>query len=409
VCHTAESAIDFVRANEFNLVLLDIGLPDASGLEVLQQIRALRSDTAVIMFSGIDLMDTAISALRLGARDFLRKPCDPAMLEQMVDRALGEVEKNKKLRWTAEQLERSERLHRFLVEHSPDLVYILDAEGRFSYLSNAVRQFVGCDREALLGHSYEEIIDPADRAVANGAVNERRSGEHTSKNCELKLMRRGSADAAAPPIVSVSAIGLYERIDSQTPGQLFVGTYGVMRDITHLKNAQADLAKRAFYDELTGLPNRSLMFERLNLALAHARRARLSVSVLFLDLDGFKSVNDSFGHAAGDALLCALGDRMRPVLRADDTLARYAGDEFTVLLMDADLPKAQVVATKLIAILRAPFASNGLMFKVSASIGLAVFPDHAIASVDLIAQADRAMYAAKARGGDQMCVAGSGD
>ena len=158
----------------------------------------------------------------------------------------------------------------------------------------------------------------------------------------------------------------------------------------------------AQYDQLTGLPNRALLSDRLQLALARAQREQLQLALLFLDLDKFKQVNDTLGHAAGDLLLQLVAERIQQCLRAMDTVARFAGDEFVVLLEDFRSPDhAAMIAEKIRKALNQPFDIQGQSQRVLPSIGIALYPQHAADSQQLLHQADNAMYLAKKNGGNR--------
>ncbi len=174
----------------------------------------------------------------------------------------------------------------------------------------------------------------------------------------------------------------------------------MVRDITERKIADEKLKRLALYDSLTGLPNRTNFFEKLEFSLAHARRNKLIVALLFIDLDGFKEVNDSMGHAAGDHLLKEVAHRLQDYIRESDIVARMGGDEFTIILNNLKSPEeAMLVSKKLIETLSQPVVyDNRLISEIGASIGIAIFPDHSQTGDGLINEADSAMYRAKAAG-----------
>lgn len=165
------------------------------------------------------------------------------------------------------------------------------------------------------------------------------------------------------------------------------------------REAEERLKQQALVDDLTGLPNRRLFSDRLTQSVAAARRQNRPMALLYIDLDGFKLVNDSLGHAAGDLLLAAVGQRLRSRVRESDTLARIGGDEFALILNHISAQQdAHMVAESLLQALVAPFAAAGHELVIGASIGISTFPDHGGKSEDLLQQADSAMYAAKLSG-----------
>ncbi|HTB33345.1 MAG TPA: EAL domain-containing protein, partial [bacterium] len=194
-------------------------------------------------------------------------------------------------------------------------------------------------------------------------------------------------------------------VEASTRACLFQGDPAhvtALRDITRRRNTEEVVRRQAWYDALTGLPNRILFLDRLEHALSQARRSGRRLAVLFLDLDRFKRVNDSLGHAAGDQLLQLVAERLQTLLRKSDTVARLGGDEFTVLLEDAALEAdAMAVGRKLVSVLSEPFNIMGQEVHIGTSVGAAFFPDHASDGERLIKLADMAMYRAKESGRGQ--------
>jgi len=185
--------------------------------------------------------------------------------------------------------------------------------------------------------------------------------------------------------------------------------YAFVRDISERRRGEEQLTFMAYHDPLTGLANRTLAKQQLDHALARARRYGGSAALMFIDLDDFKLVNDRLGHAIGDRVLAAVGDRLRDALRESDVLARQGGDEFLVVLADLKgdpSQGAENVARKLVEALARPFVITEHELRISASVGIAVFPDDGADTEALLRHADLAMYRAKAAGGGQRVAAG---
>jgi diguanylate cyclase (GGDEF)-like protein/PAS domain S-box-containing protein len=179
----------------------------------------------------------------------------------------------------------------------------------------------------------------------------------------------------------------------------FLGYRGVGRDVTDVALARERIASLAYSDPLTGLANRASLVPSLDQAVQRARRRNAKLAVVFLDLDGFKQINDLYGHDAGDGLLVDLAGRLRQHLRASDLIARLGGDEFLVVLEEvADLAPVETVAKKLLAEAERPYSIGGRPATVTASIGISVFPDDAADTGALMKHADTAMYSAKQAG-----------
>jgi diguanylate cyclase (GGDEF)-like protein len=181
----------------------------------------------------------------------------------------------------------------------------------------------------------------------------------------------------------------------------------MLEDISDRKEAEADLVHKTLHDALTGLPTRQLFLQRL----LHARSERLltgsGVAVLFVDMDGFKEINDSLGHHAGDELLIAVAGRLREAIRPGDDVARYGGDEFLVLAAEVDsVAHATQLAWRLANTLRAPFSVAGELVRVTASVGIAFSSDPREEPEELVRKADAAMYVAKQRGSNRVAVFG---
>ncbi|HJV35790.1 GGDEF/EAL domain-containing response regulator [Geomonas sp.] len=403
-CDTGGEAISILKSREIDLVLLDINLPDISGLEVAEWITSGKIPTSVIMVSADNSIDSAIRAMRSGAVEFVRKPSELEEIRFRVDNALQRRYLERSHLLIAARLEQSERMHRFLVEKSPDLIYTLDPDGRFTFTNDRFESLLGYSRDELMGCKYTTIVHEEDIPMATYAFMERRRDHRATTNLELRLKckKNPQRNLESQQVVAIlSAIGIYETKEKKRDLQAvcYAGTYGVARDITERKIAEETINFQALHDQLTLLPNRRLFKDRLELAMAQSRRNGKMVAVMFLDLDRFKRVNDTHGHTEGDELLKKVAQRLQKCIRASDTLARQGGDEFTFLLPDLLQPEgAEVIAGKIMEELKEPFAVAGQEFHVMASIGIAVYPRDGDTADQLLKHADIAMYEVKANG-----------
>lgn len=407
---TVGEAITTLKAQTFDLILLDYRLPDATGLTVMEWLCDAERSETVIIVSGEASPDAAIGGLRRGAHDYLQKPYHPDQMRRAVDNALRKTELERANERMRHQLEESGRLHRHLIEHSPDLIYTLTPEGRFAYVNLRVESLLGFRRDDLIGQHYEMVLWPDDHRQSHDAFRERRTGARAAANVEVRLRRHPAADGGhehAIPYITVmlNAMGMYSHSkDGNVLQPRFLGTYGVARDISDRKHAEELIAYQAYHDQLTQLPNRALFQDRLELAMAQAQRRGATLGVMFIDLDRFKLVNDSFGHTEGDKLLRAIASRLKNCLRRGDTLARQGGDEFTALLPDLSSPEdAATIAGKILQELREPFPVAHTEFRATVSIGIALFPRDGNSAEALTQHADIAMYKVKSRGRNNAC------
>ena len=398
---SGQAAIAKLKEGQTDLVILDLKLPDISGLEIMEWMSRHKIDTSVIVFSADKSISSAIHALRHRAFEFLRKDCDPNDMIIAVDRALANRQRDKELAIVSAQLQHSERLHRFLVEQSPDLIFTLDGQGRFTFINSRVSTLLGYAPEELVGQHYTKIVDPRDYEHVQYAFNERRLGERATSNLEVRFRRKPSTPRVRNGSVVTAILSSQGVYETNSLGQpvAFLGTSGVARDISERKKAEETITFQAFHDLLTKLPNRTLFVDRLEMAIAQASRRKEKLAVMFLDIDRFKLVNDTHGHLVGDQLLMEFAARVRRCLRTGDTLARQGGDEFTALLPTiSNKEDVCVVAEKILAELRKPFLLADTQFLATASIGIAVYPDDSSRAEELIRCADMAMYQVKAQG-----------
>lgn len=288
-----------------------------------------------------------------------------------------------------DRIQRSEAMVSVLSEHSTDLTYIIGADGNFTYVSPSICKLTDYDPDEILKAEPSAFIHVDDVGMVHEAINQAfaRPGvavpiqDHRVRHRDLKwLYFEGSA-------VCLEGSGHVS------------GVVVTCHDVTERKQHEETIYRQANYDPLTGLPNRLMFADRLATALLRGRRERHSVGLLFIDLDGFKKVNDTLGHKAGDDLLKDISTRLSACVRQDDTIARLGGDEFTVILPNIHGPgDTEVVAKKIIERVREPIYLSDNEVYVSASIGITLYPNDAEDEETLIKHADTAMYEAKAAG-----------
>ncbi|WP_299235747.1 EAL domain-containing protein [uncultured Halomonas sp.] len=273
------------------------------------------------------------------------------------------------------------------LDHVDSYIYMKDRHYRYTYANRATLELLGCDTETLIGSKDEHFLD-AESVVRQSELDRRAlAGEQITEE-----------------MVSHDAEGnrrVY--LEIKTPirdGGEITGLLSTSSDITLLKEHERQLEYLAHYDPLTGLPNRVLLADRLNQAMAHEQRLARQLAVIYLDLDGFKAINDSFGHDAGDHLLVTLAHRMSQVLREGDTLCRLGGDEFVAVLADlTDTQSIEPLLRRLLNIVTQPVSYEGQRLMVSASLGVTFYPQPESVEADqLLRQADQAMYHAKLTG-----------
>ncbi|MCU7925453.1 MAG: EAL domain-containing protein [Candidatus Thiodiazotropha sp. (ex Dulcina madagascariensis)] len=394
-------ALEQLNSHNFDLILLDLNMPDLHGQKVMEHIKQNKIDCDIIVVSGETSFDHATQALRKGAQDFLRKPYAPDELLRSVANVLERRRLQEENRTIQQRLSESESLHKFIVNNSPDMIYLLDHEGNFAFVSQRVETLLGFSQKEIIGRHFSELIHEEDIDQALHTFNERRTGDRATRSRELRLRcKNGDGPryfkSRVVPI-ELSSIGIYFLDDDNR--KAFVGTYGVARDITERKQAEELIKYQLHHDLLTNLPNRSLFRDRLNMAMAQSKRSGKKLAIMYLDMDRFKIINDSLGHYVGDELLKSVGQRLRSELREADTLARVGGDEFNLLIPEVnDIQDARNLAEKILRLTTQPFIIKNEEIFISFSIGISIYPNDGDTRDTLIKHADMAMYKVKNAG-----------
>ena len=292
-------------------------------------------------------------------------------------------------------LSESKQLYQSILHASPDAVVVSDLQGIIRHVSPvAVSMMGGATENQLLGRNIAEFRDPAEaqRAIAN--ITAMFEGVYNGAE-GYRLIRLDGSLLDTEINAEIVRDG-----QGQPSGLIFV-----IRDISERKKTEEHIRHMAQHDPLTGLPNRALFSDRLQSAITNAVRDKTGLALMFIDLDKFKPVNDTYGHGVGDLLLQDVAQRMLQCLRDSDTVARIGGDEFVVLLRGSSaIPETLAVAEKIRKGLERPFLIDGHVLQISCSIGVARFPEHGQDDITLAKNADLAMYRAKELGRNQICL-----
>ena len=286
-----------------------------------------------------------------------------------------------------EALRESEERFRNILEHAPIGMSVVSLEGRFMLVNRSLCEMVGYAKEELERLTFQEITAPEDLETDLANVQQLLDGGINSYSMEKRYIRKDHQVVWVQLSVSVirSAVGIPLYFVAQ------------IEDITDRRQSREQIHQLAYYDVLTTLPNRRLLKDRLNQALAQAKRYQRSLAILFLDIDNFKQVNDTLGHDMGDELLKVVAGRLQECVRGMDTVCRQGGDEFIVVLAEICHPEdAAVVARKILTTIATPVSLHKNDLHITTSIGIAVYPvDGADDAKELMKKADAAMYEAK--------------
>lgn len=387
VASTGSEAVEKASRTPYDVIAVDIDLPDQDGFSVIENIRARRTDTPFMIVSGLaDVGLTDRPALD-AVVSIVTKPWDPAELLELITRAAGSTGRAKEVDEAAPSI--------LLVEDCTSdanlvMSFAARAWGSRSCVTHVER--VADAIRLLKARSFDVIVTDLGLPDARGLDAIYRL-QHARPDVPMVILS-GLADGS----VATHAIELgaqeylqKERLDARSLQRTL--TMAIER-----KRAETQLVQAAHYDLLTGLPNRTLFYERLRPVVSRCRRDQSRFAVLFIDLNGFKLINDQYGHAAGDFVLQTAARRIVDTVRDYDTAARLGGDEFVVLLEGIqDAGAAFDVAERIRQSIAEPLDFNGQRLTASASVGVGIFPDEAETTGDLMRHADEQMYTEKSR------------
>ena len=365
-------------------ILLNLTLPDSLGIETFDKLfNAARGIPILILGENVS---EGIAKLAEGAQDYLL----PDHLEYSLARALRNAIERRAVD-DALYLERERAL--VTLKSIGDAVLSTDISGKVTYLNPVAQTMTGWGQDEAVGRPLSEvfkIIDGTTRETARDPMEMAVEQDKTvglTANCIL--IRRDGLESA----IEDSAAPIHDR-EGGVGGAIIV-----FHDVSEARTRSLEMTRLAQHDFLTNLPNRMVLNDHVSHSIALARRHRRNTAVLFVALDRFKSVNDSFGHATGDTLLQLVSRRLLAAVRASDTVSRRGGDEFVVLLSEvARASDAATSAQKILDSLRLPYNVDGHNVRIDCSIGISIYPEDGADVETLIKNADAAMYCAKERG-----------
>lgn len=390
LAENGEVGLAMLRDSSYDLVLTDNNMPVCEGVEVIRKLAAEPEAPPVIMVTGKGNELTAVEAMKLGATDYIVKDVDMGYLELLptvIEKALQKRQMIKEREQMFNVIMESEERYRRLVDLSPDGIVIHSKEG-IEFVNPAGSSLLKAESPADL--QLRKLSDFVHSQFHDSFQNLMEIIENSSYPAPW---REGKFVCLDSTEVDVEVSGVPFFYQGKQAVQF------IFRDIRERKAAQERLEYLANFDALTGLPNRRLFFDRLTCILTHCKRYNEQFSLLFLDLDRFKQVNDTMGHDAGDELLGEVAQRLQKCLRSADTVARMGGDEFAVILSRImDSTDNAIVSEKIVSSLSHPFIVQGQECRIGVSIGISVFPEDAVCAESLLKAADNAMYNAKVNG-----------
>lgn len=389
-----QTAVDMAAAlhrEKWDMVLSDYNMPGFDGLAALALLRDADPDIPYIGISGAIGEESAVELLKAGAGDFIKKG-NWARLVPAMRRELRDAKVRRERKRAQRALEEAEARYRSLFENAVEGIFVATAEGRFVSMNPAMARIHGYDTPLEM---VEGVKDVTHEMCVNPPRYEEFLRQLTSHGSvtgfEIQFLRKDKTEIWA---------SLHARPVLDDEGRMIL-VEGMLEDISQRKRAEQQLLHNAFYDALTGLPNRALFQDRLERALERSRRRREKYlfAVLFLDIDAFKTVNESLGHSAGDELLADLSRRLRSRVRTLDTVARFGGDEFAVLLEELPTYKKAVHITRYLhEELAQPYMVAEREVFTTVSIGVVLGRPEYASPDEILRDADTAMYRAKANG-----------
>lgn len=371
----------------FDAILADLSPPDSQGMAAIGELLAIAPQIPILAIAPTDDDKLAAEAVAHGAQDYLPKAyCGHPLLPHMLHSSIRRKAIEQSLFIEKTRTETA-------LDHISEAIIGTDQSGHINYLNLAAENMTGWSREEARGQAIGKVLRIIDSHSHQATPNPVELTLQQDKTMTLEagaiMLRRDGSETA----IEYSVAPLHDAVNR------LIGAIMIFHDITAAQAVIAKMAYLAQHDALTNLPNRVLLDDRITQAIAWARRHGTKLALLFLDLDNFKHINDSLGHATGDKLLQSVAQRLRGCVRSSDTISRLGGDEFVILVMqDKYAQNAVRTADKILAALATPHAIDEHDLHVTTSIGISVYPVDGQDAETLIKHADIAMYHAKEKG-----------
>lgn len=375
----AETLLQVFHVQQPDIILMDVELPGVSGIHIIEKLRQLpdANNCKLIYISAHDDKEYINRAFAVGADDYILKPVNWLILINRLQQMAHDIARQKRINILASTF-----------QNASEGMIITDAQAKIIEVNEAFTRITGLNQDEVNGQTPAVLS----------------SGHHDQKFYQTmwqtllaeghwsgEIWNKRKSGEVFPEWLSINAV--YGR------GGRISNYIGVFTDISHIKENEAQLMKQANQDSLTGLPNRLLLFDRLQQDINRTYRDNTGIAILFIDLDGFKDINDHYGHDAGDQVLIELAQRYQSLLRREDTVARFGGDEFVVLVGNLkSSQEAEIIAEKILSETQKPIEMENYEVRVGCSIGIASEFEALEDAELLIRHADEAMYKAKRSG-----------
>lgn len=362
-----------------DIILMDFMMPEIDGVSACAQLQELPQgkNTPVIMITSLDDEKSVNLAFEAGATDYIGKPINWAVLRKRLSRLL-------QARHTEMTLDHNEAFASSIINYAVEGIITIDINGVIGYINPSAEQIFGYASNEVVGNNISMLIPELrydDCTTLDINI------KFTEKN--LEILGRKKNNSNLPIEVTISKF--------YVEGKFFFTI--ILRDITERRRYEETIRYQAFYDSLSGLPNRLLLKDRIDLEISHSKYTKQSFAIMYLDLDRFKVINDTLGHDIGDKLLKDIAARLKKCVNETDTVSRIGGDEFVILLPDITHEKnIGNIANKILETVRDPILIDSHELYISVSIGVTIYPDDGKDVETLLTNADVAMYRAKERG-----------